>query len=167
MYKATTGKTQLEHLNELKVLDNDTVVVHANVLSEQEEEILRYSKTQVIFDCICLREILCLFFNCRHHFKSIHFCFNISPQKQRQSTNICYKILCWHQNNLCYSLIIETRNKLLDTNMYNTMYKNLFAALNYNFAINKIHLLNFAEYIFVHLLKSSTLYNMRKQFCIK
>ena len=49
IYKATTGKTQLEHLNELKVLDNDTVVVHANVLSEQEEEILRYSKTQVIW----------------------------------------------------------------------------------------------------------------------
>tara|TARA_B000000460_G_scaffold188985_1_gene136179 strand:- start:269 stop:1678 length:1410 start_codon:yes stop_codon:yes gene_type:complete len=49
IYKATTGKTQLEHLNELKVLDNDTVLVHANVLDEQEEEILRYNNTQVVW----------------------------------------------------------------------------------------------------------------------
>ncbi len=30
-------------------MDNDTVLVHANVLHEQEEEILRYNKTQVVW----------------------------------------------------------------------------------------------------------------------
>ena len=49
IYRAMTGTSQLVHLRELGVLDSDTVIVHANVLDEAEEEAVCGSGCQIVW----------------------------------------------------------------------------------------------------------------------
>ena len=49
IYRTVTGVSQLVHLHELGVLDENTVVVHANLLDEDEEAALRQSRCQVVW----------------------------------------------------------------------------------------------------------------------
>ena len=49
IYREVTGISQLVHLHELGVLDQNTVVVHANLLDEDEEAAIRESGCQVVW----------------------------------------------------------------------------------------------------------------------
>ena len=49
IYREVTGISQLVHLNELGVLDQNTVVVHANLLDQDEEAAIRESGCQVVW----------------------------------------------------------------------------------------------------------------------
>lgn len=49
IYTQMTGKSQLAHLQELDVLDQDTVIVHANVLDAAEEQAVRDSNCQLVW----------------------------------------------------------------------------------------------------------------------
>ena len=52
IYRAMTGRSQLVHLQELGVLDERTVIVHANVLDEAEEAAVHESGCQIVW-CPC------------------------------------------------------------------------------------------------------------------
>ena len=52
IYRAMTGRSQLVHLQELGVLDEHTVIVHANVLDEAEEAAVHESGCQIVW-CPC------------------------------------------------------------------------------------------------------------------
>ena len=52
IYRAMTGRSQLVHLQELGVLDEHTVIVHANVLDEAEETAVHETGCQIIW-CPC------------------------------------------------------------------------------------------------------------------
>ena len=52
IYRAMTGRSQLVHLHELGVLDERTVIVHANVLDEAEEAAVHESGCQIVW-CPC------------------------------------------------------------------------------------------------------------------
>ena len=49
IYRTVTGVSQLVHLHELGVLDDNTVVVHANLLDDDEEAALRESGCQIVW----------------------------------------------------------------------------------------------------------------------
>jgi len=49
IYRALNGTSQLVHLHELGVLDEQTVVVHANALDEAEETAVRDSGCQIVW----------------------------------------------------------------------------------------------------------------------
>ena len=49
IYRDVTGVSQLVHLQELGVLDESTVVVHANLLDEDEETAIRESGCQIVW----------------------------------------------------------------------------------------------------------------------
>ncbi len=49
IYRATTGASQLVHLQELGVLDERTVIVHANVLDEAEENAVHETGCQIVW----------------------------------------------------------------------------------------------------------------------
>lgn len=49
IYRALNGTSQLVHLQELGVLDEHTVIVHANVLDEAEEDAVRESGCQIVW----------------------------------------------------------------------------------------------------------------------
>ena len=49
IYRAMTGLSQLVHLRELGVLDEHTVIVHANVLDDDEEAAVRETGCQVVW----------------------------------------------------------------------------------------------------------------------
>ena len=49
IYQAMTGTSQIEHLQALGVLDHNTVLVHANVVSEREEQVIRDSGCQIVW----------------------------------------------------------------------------------------------------------------------
>ena len=49
IYHSMTGSSQIEHLLELGVLDKNTVLVHANVLNEAEEQAVRDSGCQLVW----------------------------------------------------------------------------------------------------------------------
>lgn len=49
IYRAMTGVSQLAHLREAGVLDEHTVIIHANVLDEAEEAAVRESGCQVVW----------------------------------------------------------------------------------------------------------------------
>ncbi len=49
IYRAMTGRSQLAHLHELGVLDEHTVIVHANVLDEAEEAAVHESGCQIVW----------------------------------------------------------------------------------------------------------------------
>ncbi len=49
IYRALNGTSQLVHLQELGVLDEQTVVVHANALDEAEETAVRESGCQIVW----------------------------------------------------------------------------------------------------------------------
>ena len=49
IYRALNGASQLVHLHELGVLDEQTVVVHANALDEAEETAVRESGCQIVW----------------------------------------------------------------------------------------------------------------------
>ncbi|MCY3749391.1 MAG: amidohydrolase family protein [Chloroflexi bacterium] len=49
IYRALNGASQLVHLNELGVLDERTVVVHANALDDAEEAAVRESGCQIVW----------------------------------------------------------------------------------------------------------------------
>ena len=49
IYRAMTGRSQLAHLHELGVLDEHTVIVHANVLDQAEEAAVHESGCQIVW----------------------------------------------------------------------------------------------------------------------
>ena len=49
IYRATTGISQLVHLQELGVLDEHTIIVHANVLDEAEETVVHETGCQIVW----------------------------------------------------------------------------------------------------------------------
>ena len=49
IYRAMTGVSQIAHLRELGVLDEHTVIVHANVLDDQEEAAVHETGCQVVW----------------------------------------------------------------------------------------------------------------------
>lgn len=49
IYRAVTGVSQLVHLQELDVLDEHTVIVHANVLDEAEEAAVQETGCQIVW----------------------------------------------------------------------------------------------------------------------
>ena len=49
IYRALNGTSQLVHLQELGVLDEHTVIVHANVLDDAEEDAVRESGCQIVW----------------------------------------------------------------------------------------------------------------------
>ncbi len=49
IYRAMTGLSQIVHLRELGVLDERTVIIHANVLDEDEEAAVRETGCQVVW----------------------------------------------------------------------------------------------------------------------
>ncbi|MCY3707700.1 MAG: amidohydrolase family protein [Caldilineaceae bacterium] len=49
IYRSITGVSQLVHLNELGVLDQNTVIVHANFLDDDEEAAIQASGCQVVW----------------------------------------------------------------------------------------------------------------------
>lgn len=49
IYRSITGVSQLVHLNELGVLDQNTVIVHANLLDDDEEAAIQASGCQVVW----------------------------------------------------------------------------------------------------------------------
>ena len=49
IYRALNGTSQLVHLQELGVLDEQTVVVHANALDDDEESMVRESGCQIVW----------------------------------------------------------------------------------------------------------------------
>ena len=49
IYRALNGASQLAHLQELGVLDEHTVIVHANVLDEAEEDAVHESGCQIVW----------------------------------------------------------------------------------------------------------------------
>ena len=49
IYRSMIGTSQIEHLLDLGVLDENTVLVHANVLNEAEEQAVRESGCQIVW----------------------------------------------------------------------------------------------------------------------
>ena len=49
IYRAVTGVSQIAHLRELGVLDENTVIVHANVLDEAEEAAVQQTGCQIVW----------------------------------------------------------------------------------------------------------------------
>lgn len=49
IYRSITGTSQIAHFKELGVLDEHTVIVHANVLDEAEEDAVRQSGCQIVW----------------------------------------------------------------------------------------------------------------------
>jgi 5-methylthioadenosine/S-adenosylhomocysteine deaminase len=49
IYRALNGTSQIVHLQEMGVLDEHTVIVHANVLDDAEEEAVRESGCQIVW----------------------------------------------------------------------------------------------------------------------
>ncbi len=52
IYREVTGVSQLVHLHELGVLDQNTVIVHANLLDDDEEAAIRESGCQIVWSPI-------------------------------------------------------------------------------------------------------------------
>ena len=52
IYREVTGVSQLVHLHELGVLDENTVIVHANLLDDDEEAAIRKSGCQIVWSPI-------------------------------------------------------------------------------------------------------------------
>ena len=49
IYRSMTGKSQIAHFMEMGVLDEHTVIVHANVLDEMDEDAVRQSGCQIVW----------------------------------------------------------------------------------------------------------------------
>lgn len=49
IYQRMTGTSQVEHLQEIGVLDENTVLVHANVLNAAEERVVRQTGCQIVW----------------------------------------------------------------------------------------------------------------------
>lgn len=49
IYRSMTGTSQIVHLRDMGVLDEQTVIVHANILDEEEEKAVRETGCQIIW----------------------------------------------------------------------------------------------------------------------